>query len=78
MVSSIVDDVDQIHIEEEKDSKMVSYKVSVGAEDVGKLIGLKGRVASAIRCVCKAAGAKNKVRVLVNIDKEPFNYEPKS
>jgi predicted RNA-binding protein YlqC (UPF0109 family) len=72
IVTSIVDNVDSVRIDEEQDSKGLSYKVSVAAEDVGRLIGVKGRIASSIRNICKAAGAKNKVRVLINVDKEPL------
>lgn len=72
LVCSIVDNEDLISIEEEDDDSGLSYNIAVSKDDVGKLIGTKGRIASAIRTVVKAAGAKQGVRVLVNINKNPL------
>jgi predicted RNA-binding protein YlqC (UPF0109 family) len=72
MVCSIVDDVENVSIEEETTELGLSFKVAVSKDDVGKLIGTKGRIASAIRTVTKAAGAKQGIRVLVNVDKAPL------
>ena len=71
IVCSIADDVDNVRIEEVETDMGISFKVSVSKEDVGKLIGTKGRIAIAIRAITKAAGAKKGCRVLVNIDKAP-------
>lgn len=72
MVCAIVDDVSHIQIEETHEDSVVSFKVSVAKDDVGKLIGTEGRIASAIRGVMKAAGAKQKTKVMVNINKTPL------
>jgi uncharacterized protein len=40
-------------------------EVTVGPEDLGRLIGKGGRVANAIRTVAKAASARSDRRVLV-------------
>lgn len=72
MVCAIVDDVENVKISEEETDKGLSFQIAVSKGDVGKLIGTKGRIASAIRTVTKAAGAKQGVRVLVNVDKAPL------
>lgn len=72
MVCSIVDDVDNVKIEKVESEAGLSFHVAVSKDDVGKIIGTKGRIATAIRTVAKAAGAKRGVRVLVNVDKSPL------
>lgn len=78
MVCSIVDDIHNVSIEEEETEAGLSFKISVAKDDVGKLIGTKGRIASAIRTIIKAAGAKKRIRVLVNVDKTPKAISPPS
>ena len=72
MVESIVDDVDSVVVEEVPSKNPgVLYQVKVYKDDVGKVIGKEGRVASALRTVAKAAGAKQGVRVMVNVFNKP-------
>ena len=71
IVLGIVDDPEQISITQEETDKGILYQVKVGKDDVGKIIGKQGRVASAIRTVAKAAGAKEGVRVMVNVFNKP-------
>jgi hypothetical protein len=72
MVKSIVDDVQNVKITEEQSEKGVLYEITVAKDDVGKLIGKGGRVASALRTISKASGAKNGVRVLINVMNKPL------
>ena len=72
MVRSIVDESEQIQVTEEVSEQGILYEITVSKEDVGKLIGKGGRVASALRTVAKASGAKNGVRVLVNVMNKPL------
>ncbi len=72
IVFSIVDDTENVLIEEEEAGGGILFRITVSKEDTGKLIGKKGRVAEALRTVTKAAGAKQGVRVLVNVMKEPL------
>ena len=71
MVKSIVDNPDNIKIESSTSEKGILYEISVSKDDVGKVIGKGGRIASAIRSVAKAAGAKNGKRVMVNVFNSP-------
>jgi predicted RNA-binding protein YlqC (UPF0109 family) len=72
MVGSIVDDTDGVVVEEVPSKNPgVLFQVKVSKDDVGKVIGKEGRVASALRTVAKAAGAKQGVRVMVNVFNKP-------
>lgn len=71
MVCSIVDLPEQVLIIEQDSESGVLYEVTVAKEDVGKIIGKKGRIASALRTVSKAAGAKQGVRVMFNVMNKP-------
>jgi uncharacterized protein len=72
VVSSIVDNTDTVEIVEEETDSGLLFTITVGKDDVGKLIGKEGRVASALRTVVKAAGAKKGQRVLVNVNNKPL------
>lgn len=67
MVSSIVDNTKNMSVTMTEEKNGYLFEVKVDKEDVGKIIGRKGRIASAIRTVAKAAGAKRGVRVMVNV-----------
>jgi len=72
MICEIVDDSGSVNISVEETEKGVLFEVKVGKDDVGKIIGKKGRVASALRTVAKAAGAKQGIRVMVNVFNKPL------
>jgi len=72
LVCSIVDDIDHLLIEEVEAEDGVLYRVTASKDDVGKLIGKGGRIASAIRTVLKAAGAKRGIRVSINVMNTPL------
>ena len=72
IILSIVDDEKSVNILESTDEKGLLLEVQVGAGDVGKVIGKKGRIANATRTIVKAAGAKQSVKVMVNISKTPI------
>lgn len=72
MVSAIVDQTESIMITEEETEKGTLYLIKVSKDDVGKIIGKKGRIASSIRTVAKAAAAKNGLKVMVNVFNKPL------
>lgn len=72
IVCSIVDDIDNIRIVEEVTEQGLYYEITVSKDDVGKLIGKDGRVAKALRTITKASGAKNGIRVLLNVMDKPI------
>jgi predicted RNA-binding protein YlqC (UPF0109 family) len=62
--------VDQPHLvtllQEEKDGKMV-FRLKVAEQDVGKVIGKKGRTAQALRTLLAAVAAKEGKRAILEI-----------
>ena len=71
IVKSIVDDEEGIEISENKTEKGMLIEIKVSEGDVGKVIGKKGRVATAIRTIVMASGAKGGQRVMVNVFNKP-------
>lgn len=64
----IVDDPDGVSIEtSESRHGGVKLSLRVSGDDMGKVIGRRGRVAQAIRAVVRAAGARDDVDVTVDI-----------
>ena len=64
----IVDDPDSIHVEVEERRRGVELHLNVAPDDMGKVIGRRGRVAQAMRTVVRAAGAREGVEVNVAIE----------
>ena len=68
MVKELVDNPDDVDIEEEEeDEKTIIFKLNVAGEDLGKVIGKKGRTANALRVVMRAASAKRGKSSIVKI-----------
>jgi predicted RNA-binding protein YlqC (UPF0109 family) len=68
LAKSIVDDPDAVVIEAHEASRGgVRLSLHVSPDDMGKVIGRRGRVAQAIRTVVRAAGAREGVEVAVDI-----------
>ena len=64
----IVDDPDAIRIEVEERRRGIELHLNVAPDDMGKVIGRRGRVAQALRTVVRAAGAREGVEVNVAIE----------
>jgi uncharacterized protein len=62
---ALVEDPDAVEVEEIEEDGDLVLEVTVGPDDLGRLIGKGGRVANAIRTVAKAASARTERRVLV-------------
>jgi len=68
MVKELVDSPDNVEItEENEDDKTVIYKLKVAEDDLGKVIGKKGRTANALRVIMRAASAKRGKSSIVKI-----------
>jgi len=68
MVKELVDSPDNVEImEEEEDDKTVIFKLKVAEDDLGKVIGKKGRTANALRVIMRAASAKRGKSSIVKI-----------
>lgn len=67
IAESLVDAPDQVQVDRVEGDEAVTIELRVAPEDMGKVIGKQGRIAKAIRTVVKAASAREKKRVLVEI-----------
>jgi predicted RNA-binding protein YlqC (UPF0109 family) len=67
LAKSIVDEPDGVEIEREAGGTVVVLRLHVAPDDMGKVIGKRGRVAQAIRTVVRAAGAREGISVNVDI-----------
>lgn len=64
----LVDDPDAIKIEEgDAEGGGVLYEITVGAEDVGKVIGRRGRIVRSLRQLARAAGTPDGDPVSVEV-----------
>jgi predicted RNA-binding protein YlqC (UPF0109 family) len=67
LAKHLVDKSEAVVVEfEEKDDKTI-FKLRVDQTDVGKLIGKKGRTASAIRVLLRAVAAKEGKKAVLDI-----------
>ncbi|MFH0887144.1 MAG: KH domain-containing protein [bacterium] len=67
LVKALVDDPNGVKISETEGETVTILEIRVSPDDVGKVIGREGRIANALRTVVKAAGAKHKKKVSVEI-----------
>lgn len=67
LVSSITSDPEAVVINTEERGDSVRFRIHVAPEDMGRVIGRRGRVAQAIRTVVAAAGARDGVQTSVDI-----------
>ena len=65
LARALVEDPDSVQVEEVEEDGDLVLEVTVGGDDLGRLIGRGGRVANAIRTVAKAASTRAERRVLV-------------
>ncbi|CAN5584569.1 RNA-binding protein [soil metagenome] len=68
IVTNLVDNPEDIQIEARDDEDgTVQLELRVNPEDMGKVIGKRGRTAKAIRTMVKAAGTREGVNASVEI-----------
>ena len=65
LARALVEDPDSVQVEEVEENGDLVLEVTVGPDDLGRLIGKGGRVANAIRTIAKAASTRADRRVLV-------------
>ncbi len=67
LAKSISSEPDAVVIEAEERGKSVRFRLHVAPEDMGRVIGRRGRVAQAIRAIVAAAGARDGVTTNVDV-----------
>lgn len=65
---AIVDRPEDIDIGVDEHDRRLTLHVRVATEDMGKIIGKRGRVANALRTLVKAAGSREGYSATVEID----------
>jgi len=67
LARQLVDKPDAVSVKEEEREGAIVLLLSVAKDDVGKVIGRKGRIARALRAIVRASGAHSHRRVLLEI-----------
>jgi predicted RNA-binding protein YlqC (UPF0109 family) len=69
MAKSVVDNPQEVTVNREvEDTDYVIYQLHVSADDIGKVIGRRGRVAKAMRTLLKVASIKSHEHSVLEID----------
>jgi len=76
VVKALVDNPERVTVTAVEGERSLVIEVRVPEDDMGKVIGKGGRIANALRVVTKAAGAKRKKNIWVDIDKLPEGAAP--
>jgi uncharacterized protein len=58
IAQSLVDKPEEVQINEVKGESTIALELRVNKDDLGKVIGKKGRTAAAMRTILNAAGTK--------------------
>ena len=64
---SLVDDPTLVEIHQYQRGSTVTYELTVAKEDMGRVIGKGGRVATAMRALLRVAAAREGARVSLDI-----------
>jgi predicted RNA-binding protein YlqC (UPF0109 family) len=67
VAKAIVDDADSVVVEVEESRNGISLRLNVSPDDMGRVIGRRGRTAQAIRTVVRAAAAREGLDAHVDI-----------
>ncbi len=67
IAQALVDHSEQVEVLEVEGKHISVLELKVAKEDIGKIIGKRGRTAQAIRTILSAASAKEKTRAVLEI-----------
>ena len=68
IVCELVDNKDMVEVSSfEESEKVIVLNVKVDTNDIGKVIGKNGKIASSLRTIVKSASAKTGKRFIVKI-----------
>ncbi len=68
IAKALVDSPDEVFVSERReDDGTIVLELHVAKDDMGKVIGKKGRIAKSIRTVVKTAATKKDLKVVVDI-----------
>ncbi|MBU0463306.1 MAG: KH domain-containing protein [Proteobacteria bacterium] len=67
IAKALVDNPDQVVVEENTTQQTLVLELKVAKEDIGKVIGKKGKTAQAMRTILSCASAKTQKRAILEI-----------
>lgn len=67
IAKSLVEHPDQVQVAEIAGAHAVIYELHVASEDMGRVIGKRGRVANAMRTLLRVAAARKGKRAILEI-----------
>jgi len=67
IAQALVDNPDQVVVQEITTQQTLVLELSVAKEDIGKVIGKKGRTAQAMRTILSCVSAKEEKRAILEI-----------
>ena len=67
IAKTLVDHPDEVNVTVVEKDRLTVLQLSVAKEDMGKVIGRKGKIAQAIRAIIKAASVSGDKKVVVDI-----------
>jgi len=67
IAQALVDNPDQVIVNEITTQQILILELKVAKEDIGKIIGKKGKTAQAMRTILSCASAKEKRRAVLEI-----------
>ena len=70
LARSLVDEPDAVEVTEVEGDGSVILQLRVAPDDMGKVIGKRGRTVKAIRSVVRAAGSRQGITTMVEIVEE--------
>lgn len=68
IIKCLVDNKEEVQITEKMQDDATVISIKVATTDMGRIIGKEGRIIKSIRELVRAYSAKEKVRVLVEIE----------
>lgn len=65
LIKTLVKNEEKVQVEKNEDENAITFFVKVSSEDIGKVIGKNGKMASSIRTIIKSVGAKEHKKIFV-------------
>lgn len=75
LATSLVDHPDAVRVEESENNQKLHYALSVKQEDLGKIIGKKGRTVKAMRVLISALASMQHRQVGLEVIEPPKSAE---
>ena len=75
VVKALVDQPDQVVVKKVEGERSIIFEVRVATDDVGRVVGKGGRIANSLRTIVRAAGARDRKSIWIDINKLPDEPE---